>query len=381
MTQTVLSPELLAQIHQRAATHDREASFPHQDLAELQEAGYLKAFVPTELGGLGLGLADVVQTQIALAKAAPATALSVNMHLVVTGIAHQLAARGDDALAFVLSDAAAGEVFAFGNSEAGNDLVMFDSLTRAETAADGSVTYTGTKIFTSLSPAWTRLAVFGRDDADPANPQLVHAIISRQTSGITVKDDWDVLGMRATQSCTTVLDGVRAEADRVYRRLPVGPSADPFIFSLFANFLVLIAAVYTGIGERAIELAVEAAHKKTSRKAGGRSYAQDPDIRWRVAEAALWQDGLVPQLLAVAGAVDRLEAVGFPQLVGVKIRATETVRDVVDQAIRVVGGSSYYNKSELGRLYRDVLAGIFHPSDAESAHSTFANALLGPIDD
>ena len=208
--------------------------------------------MPTELGGLGLGLADVVQTQIALAKAAPATALSVNMHLVVTGMAHQLSARGDDALGFVLSDAAAGEVFAFGNSEAGNDLVMFDSLTRAETAADGTVTYTGTKIFTSLSPVWTQLAVFGRDDADPDNPQLVHGIISRTAAGITVKDDWDVLGMRATQSCTTVLAGVRAEANRVYRRLPVGPSADPFIFSLFANFLVLIAAVYTGSGERSI---------------------------------------------------------------------------------------------------------------------------------
>ena len=89
----------------------------------------------------------------------------------------------------------------------------------------------------------------------------------------------------------------------------------------------------------------------------------------------------MPQLLAVAAAVDRLEPVGFPQLVGVKIRTTETVREVVDQASRVVGGSSYYNKSELGRLYRDVLAGMFHPSDAESAHSTFANALLGPLDD
>ena len=33
------------------------------------------------------------------------------------------------------------------------------------------------------------------------------------------------------------------------------------------------------------------------------------------------------------------------------------------------------------RLYRDVLAGIFHPSDDESAHSTVANAWLGPLDD
>jgi alkylation response protein AidB-like acyl-CoA dehydrogenase len=62
------------------------------------------------------------------------------------------------------------------------------------------------------------------------------------------------------------------------------------------------------------------------------------------------------------------------------VRATETARAVVDQAIRVSGGSSYFNSSELGRLYRDVVAGIFHPSDAESAHSTVANAWLGPID-
>ena len=37
----------------------------------------------------------------------------------------------------MLRDAAAGEVFAFGNSEAGNDLVMFGSRTRAERQPDG----------------------------------------------------------------------------------------------------------------------------------------------------------------------------------------------------------------------------------------------------
>ena len=66
---------------------------------------------------------------------------------------------------------------------------------------------------------------------------------------------------------------------------------------------------------------------------------------------------------------------------GVKVRSTETAKRVVDQAVRVSGGSTYFAGSELGRLYRDVLAGIFHPSDDESAHSTVANAWLGPLDD
>lgn len=52
---------------------------------------------------------------------------------------------------------------------------------------------------------------------------------------------------------------------------------------------------------------------------------------------------------------------------------------MVTKAVRVSGGSSYFNTNELSRLYRDVLAGIFHPSDDESVHGAWANALLGPV--
>ncbi|HEY0188943.1 MAG TPA: acyl-CoA dehydrogenase family protein [Cellulomonas sp.] len=377
----LLTDELLARVAARADGHDRANTFPHDDLDDLSAAGYLRAFVPVRLGGAGLGLEAVAREQARLAAAAPATALAVNMHLVVTGIAALLAERGDDSLTFVLADAAAGEVFAFGSSEAGNDLVMFDSRTRAERQADGGYRYTGTKIFTTLSPVWTRLATFGRDDTDPAGPRLVHGVLAREDGGVEVRDDWDTIGMRATQSRTTVLDGAYVRPERVFRRLAPGPSADPYIFCLFAVFEVLLAAVYTGIGRRALELAVAAAHRRTSLRAGGRPYAQDPDIRWRVAEAAIAQDGIEPQVWALARDVDlRAEHGGlwFARLVGLKVRATENARVVVDHAIRVAGGGSYFAGNELGRLYRDVLAGIFHPSDGESAHATVATAWLGP---
>ena len=58
------------------------------------------------------------------ADATPSTALAVNMHLVVTGLAAHLHGGGDPSTDHILTDAAAGEIFAFGNSEAGNDLVM-----------------------------------------------------------------------------------------------------------------------------------------------------------------------------------------------------------------------------------------------------------------
>ncbi|TLM86448.1 acyl-CoA dehydrogenase [Pseudarthrobacter sp. NamE2] len=380
----VLPDALLERIRSRAAGYDRDNSFFHEDLEELTEAGYLKLFVPASDGGMGFGLEAAAQCQRRLATAAPATALAVNMHLVWTGVAHVLKARGDDSLDFVLKEAAGGEIFAFGNSEAGNDAVLFDSRTTAVPLPDGGYTFTGTKIFTSLSPVWTRLGIFGKDpDARDGNGELVHGFITRATGGYRILDDWDTLGMRASQSATTVLEEVQVPADRIFRKLPVGPGADPLIFAIFACFETLLAAVYTGLGERALAIGVETAKSRNSFKNGGRSYAQDPDIRWKVAEAAMAMDNLYPQLKLVAADVDALADHGgqwFPKFVGLKVNATETARRVVDLAIRVSGGSSYFRGSELERLYRDVLAGMFHPSDDESAHNTVANAWLGPLE-
>lgn len=371
----MLTPELLDRIRSRAAGYDRENRFFDEDLAELRDAGYLRP----------RSLAESVADQRLLAAYAPSTALAVNMHLVVVGIARTLAERGDDSLAWVLADAEAGELFAFGNSEPGNDLVMWDSLTtaeRVETPVAGYA-FTGTKIFTSLAPAWTRLIVFGKQAGVPDGaPRLVHGILTRDDAGVTTLDDWDTLGMRATQSRTTKLDHVVVPDERIVRFLPVGPNADPFIFALFANFLTLIASVYAGIGDRALELAASAVQKRTSLKNGGAPYAADPDIRWRIADAALALDALAPQLEAVAHDVDARVDRGarwFRDLTGLKHRATETARHVVDQALRVAGGGGYRSSSELARLQRDVLAGIYHPSDTESVHATVAQALLGPL--
>lgn len=381
--ETLLTDDLLERIRERAAAYDRDNAFFDDDLAELRDAGYLTAFVPEELGGLGWGFDDAVRAQMRLAGAAASTALAVNMHLVWTGVAKILRDRGDDSLEFVLREAAAGEIFGFGISEAGNDLMLFGSRTAAEPQPGGGYRYTGRKIFTSLSPAWTRLGTMGLDSASPDAPKIVYGFIDREDPDIRILDDWDTMGMRASQSRTTVLDGAFAASDRIVRRLDPGPNADPLIFGIFAAFELLLASVYAGIGGRALELAVAAAHRRTSFKNDGRTLAHDPDIRWRVADAALAHDGIEPQLIAIAQDLDALVDHGrfwFAKLSGVKVRATETAKHIVDQAVRVAGGSTYFAGSELGRLYRDVLAGIFHPSDDESAHSTVATAWLGPLE-
>lgn len=377
----ILPDDLLERIRSRAATVDAENTFPDEDLAELRDAGYLAILVPRELGGSGLGLAEASVLQQRLATAAPATALAINMHLVWTGVAKVLADRGIDTLRFVQEGAVAGEVFAFGISEAGNDLVLFGSDTEASPLADGGYAFTGTKIFTSLGPVWTQLGLHGLDTTSPDGPRMVYAFVPR-TDAVVTRDDWDTVGMRGTQSRTTRLQGAVAPADRVVRRLAPGPQPDPLVFGIFSVFEVLLASVYTGVARRALDLAVDAARSRTSKRTGA-PYSQDPDIRWRVAEMALAYDGLLPQLESVARDVDGVVdhgALWFAKLSGLKHRAVTAAKTIVDEAMLVAGGSSYFTRNELSRLYRDVLAGMFHPSDPESAHSTVASAWLGPLE-
>ena len=376
-----LDSDLLAHIHERAADADAANTYPEKDLEELHEAGYLSAFVPTEFGGAGLSLTEIAAEQTALAKAAPGTALGINMHQIIVGLGRYLVANGNARGEQILRDAVAGEVFGFGISEPGNDLVLFGSTTRAIATADGGYSFEGTKIFTSLSPVWTRLLIFGRAETEEG-PKSVFGIVHRDDEGYSIKDDWNTLGMRATQSMTTLLEGVTVPEERILTITDPGPSADPVIFGIFSHFEILLAATYQGVGERAVEVAAE--HVATRRSVKNQTtYSNDPDIRWRIAEAALIMNAVGPQIRELARDIDEGVDRGrswMPQLSAAKNAAAEATLRAVEQAMRACGGSAYYNTHELSRLYRDALAGLFQPSEQESLHAAWANLILGPIE-
>lgn len=373
-----LTDSILEDIRSRASRVDAENVFPEDDLDQLRAIGYLRQLIPARLGGGGATLVDTVEAQERLAGAAPATALSVNMHLVVSGIVRYLNARGDHRADWIGAEISGGEVYALGISEPGNDAVMLDSTVRFDPDGAGGGTFTGVKVFTSLSPVWTRLWVFGRDDSGP-EPRLVHAVVHRDDLGVDVRDDWDTVGMRGTRSCTTTLENVAVPADRIIGTIPVGPSAEPLLAAIFANFLVLVASVYVGIGERAAQLAADAVIRRTSRVADGAALAEDASVRDALGRLGVRQLASAALVRATAADVDDLRDLGdsaFPRYMTAKLTATTTARRVVDEAMSLVGGSSYRSAAELGRLYRDVAAGHFHPSHDRNVRQSVANLLI-----
>ena len=75
-----LVAELGPAFAERASRYDREASFPHENYAELREAGFLGLCIPARHGGLGASFADYMHTAAELARFCPMTALTFNMH-------------------------------------------------------------------------------------------------------------------------------------------------------------------------------------------------------------------------------------------------------------------------------------------------------------
>ena len=228
---------------------------------------------------------------------------------------------------------------------------------------------------------WTRLLIFGCAQSEEG-PKSVFGIVHRDDEGYSIKDDWNTLGMRATQSMTTLLEGVTVPEERILTITDPGPSADPVIFGIFSHFEILLAATYQGVGERAVEVAAEHVAKRRSVK-NQTTYSNDPDIRWRIAEAALIMNAVGPQIRELARDIDAGVDRGhswMPQLSAAKNAAAEATLRAVEQAMRACGGSAYYNTHELSRLYRDALAGLFQPSDQESLHAAWANLILGPIE-
>ena len=373
----VLSDELLQRMAGRAAAYDEENHFFHEDFADLRAAGYLTVCVPPEIGGRGFDLAMLCREQRRLAYHAPATALGVHMHLYWTGVAADLWRQGDLSLAWLLREAAAGEVFASGHSERGNDLPVLLSTSEAK-RVDGGFRINGHKMFGSLAPVWTRYGTHAMWAEADGGPAIVHGFLPRDAGGYRIAETWDTLGMRPTRSDDVVLEEAFIPDRYVARIVPAG-GLDAFLLSMYAWALLGWANIYCGIAKRGIDITIPALHRKTS-LALGRSMAYHPEVQHAVAEMSLAFDPIVPHLDRVAQDwVTGVEhGTTWPaKIVSAKYHAVEACWRIIDRAMDVSGGSGMFKGNELERLFRDARCGRFHPANSALTHEIIGKTTLG----
>jgi alkylation response protein AidB-like acyl-CoA dehydrogenase len=375
---SALTEEMLAGFASRAASYDRENRFFTEDFEELRVAKYLLLPLPSEFGGAGMTLAEVCREQRRLAYYAPATALAVNMHLYWIGVAADLWRRGDVSLEWILREAAAGEIFAAGHAESGNDVPVLLSTSKAE-RVDGGYRFTGRKHFGSLTPVWTRFGLHGMDTSDPDQPKVVHAFMPRDTEGYTIKETWDVLGMRATRSDDTVMENAFVPDRYVARVVPAGAAGiDPFVLSVFAWALMGFGNVYYGLAKRALDQSITSAKSKGS-LALSRSMAYHPEVQHAIAEMVIELESIGPHLETIAedwsNGVDH--GAHWPsKIFAAKYRAVEGSWRVVDLGLDVSGGTGIFRSAGYERLIRDARLGRIHPANSFLTHEVVAKTAL-----
>jgi alkylation response protein AidB-like acyl-CoA dehydrogenase len=376
---TLLDDEMLVRFARRASDYDRDNRFFSEDFEELRDCGYLQAAVPRDFGGGGLSLAEIVRQQRRLGYHAAPTALAVNMHLYWTGIAADLFRAGDTSLAWLLDAAMKGEIFAAGHAESGNDIPVLLSTTRAERVA-GGYRFTGRKSFGSLTPVWTSLGLHGMDTSDPAAPKVVHAFMSRDTEGYRIEETWDVLGMRATRSDDTVLDGAFVPDRYIARIVPAGAAGvDHFVLAIFAWALLGFGNIYYGLARRAMDLTLQSLKGKRS-IALSRPMIYHPEIQHRIAQMQLALDPIEPHLERVAqdwcSGVDH--GVSWPaKILSAKYHAVENAWRAVDLAMEVAGGFGIFKRSGLEQIFRDARLGRIHPGNSMFTHELVGKTVLG----
>jgi alkylation response protein AidB-like acyl-CoA dehydrogenase len=350
---------------ERAARYDREASFPHENYADLRDAGFLGLCVPESHGGRGADFRTYSLVSATLGKYCGATALTFNMHACSTlwpgAMADELdltpEQRGEHerhrAVHFgrvVREGAIYAQPFSEGSAAAAGKAPFGTTATRVE----GGWRINGKKIFASLSGAAHYYGVLCTE----AKPQLsmrdtLYIAVPGDAPGLSVVGDWDPLGMRGTVSRTLVFEDVLVPDEA--QMMPRG--AYHQAASRWPHMFTTLSPTYFGIAIAAYEFTV--------RYLRGEIPGMPPVKRRMYPTKQIAVAEMFVKLEQTRALFLRMlddARIDPPKDARLRAYATqytimENANDICRLAIRTCGGQSMLKSLPLERLYRDSRCG------------------------
>jgi len=362
---------------ERAARHDEEASFPHENYARLRETGYTNLIIPEKFGGLGAGMLERLKAQERLAQGCGATALAINMHFNVVGLLLDLYRKFRAPNVEAMLQRIAGDRLICGGSgsEPDNAVIALRPRTTARREKDGWMV-NGRKIFGTQSIALDLFFAEATWEDAPQGATIISFFISpRDTPGLVFKDDWYTMGMRATASRSTELkDAFVPEAAVVLQR-PVSTSGR--VTKVFAKAPFTMGSVYIGIAAAARDFVVDFMRERP-RYPLKHPMSHLPNVYNKVGEIDMLIEGARAVMWKAAAEMDLDDPVSWSRkAVAARMIAIENSVRAVDLALRAVGGSSYFKRLPLERHYRDVRAGLYHPFDSDESLEFLGKSAFG----
>lgn len=338
---------------EHADYNDRHSSFPHRNVQTLVELGYTTLTLPKEYGGGGISATDHALFQEMIGSMDGATALAIGWHQAVVGEIYTTRLWTEEQLTSFAKLLKEGALVNRAMSEArtGSPARGGRPGTNAVRSENGWV-LNGRKIFTTMSPALTHFLVSAWVEENNA---IGTFLVPSHAEGLSIDETWDVVGMRASESHDLVLEDVYVEDIALVEPTP------PERKGVVNPWALHTPACYLGIARAARDYAVNFSlhHKPNSIDT---TISELPNVREHIGQMEWRLQSARNTLYNVAAMCDddRRDSI-TTELAAAKHIVTNLAVDIVDRAMRLVGGSSLQMKSPLQRYYRDVRAGLHNP--------------------
>jgi SfnB family sulfur acquisition oxidoreductase len=360
-------------IAETVVERDRSGSAPHDEMARFDASGLLGITVPHAEGGPALGPSTLGEVIRVIAAVDPAIAQTPQAHYLFVDAVALLgtAAQKRRLLSEVLAGKRIGNALAERGTKHAQDLQ-----TRLVRDEAGTLRLSGRKYYCTgtLTAEW--IAVTALDEQD----RLVVAYVGRHDAGVTVTEDWNVMGQRATVSGTTELDAVRVDPDLI---LPYGSAFDG-PQALGSRAQLVHAAIEVGIAGGALRDARAFLRDKArpffeaARGGWAQKASDDPHslLRYgrlatqvRAAEALLESAGRELDAIGLNPSTPEAAARGSLAVAQAKAFGSEVAVTVSSELFALSGASAADAKYDLDRHWRNARTHSIHdPADWKYHH-------------
>jgi len=358
-----LSPEALAALTSSfAATadrHDRDGSFPFENIAALKDAGLLALTAPKALGGQGADLPTALAVIRAVARGEPATALVLAMQYLFHVSLEGSRAGWPEAAKRQIVETALREGALINalrvEPELGTPARGGLPATVARRTADGW-SLSGRKIYATGSVALTWMVVWARTDED--QPRVGGFLVHRAAPNWRIEETWDHTGLRASASHDVVFDETPIPFEHALS--PAAPDAPPAPDPVLGVWTpVLQSAIYDAVASAGRDWFVDWLIERKPANLGA-SLSTLPRFQELVGgiDALLLQNRVLLDTAAAGG-------IGAAEASLVKHLVTENAIAAVEKAIAASGNPGLSRHNALQRHYRDVLCGRIHTPQAD----------------
>ncbi|MGC5163843.1 3-hydroxy-9,10-secoandrosta-1,3,5(10)-triene-9,17-dione monooxygenase oxygenase subunit [Rhodococcus sp. DT1] len=374
-----LAPGLAA----RAAHIDESRRIPDETIAELVAAGVFRMLQPRRYGGIETDPMRFYEVVRALSAACGSTGWIAS----VVGVHPWHLA--------LFPDRAQHDVW--GRDESTLVSSAYAPVGRLRQVGDG-YRFSGTWMFSSGCEyaSWALLGgmVVG---ADGRPLDFVTALVPRDD--YSIRDVWNVVGMRGTSSNEITVDDVFVPSYRVVRNFDTanlrGPgqkvNAGPLYRLPFASlFATTVAVPIVGVVEGCYDEYLAAMRERVRLSLGGGRFADDPFAQVAVGRASSEIDAAVLQLERNIRELWRLAEAGddIPFSLRLRtrrdqVRATERAVEAIDLLFKTAGGTSLFLGNVIERAWRDAHAGSMHvANEPERAFALYGKDAFGlPVED